>query len=528
MQNGDQIGPGSYITIIVVAWLLLIVSLMNRRVTVRHDVARRFNEMGYLTSAPGRRSRIAFLPSHSGCWIMPFVKHFVQNSAEGSADVVCIDNYGDVKFCDLKDDQWLRLNVAIEEKESGLAPGAVTLKVFLTDYFTLDLPSNSVDVVVIPTGAGLPILQLACKTEEEKESRLTQILSEVNRVLRPGGRLISTSLTFNSALWEKAVARSGLAVPVQPEEPVPTYLQYLPFVLRRIAKAMRPDPADQNGHGTGRKGWIPTSVWWTVLPARLHMAVGTYSGAAHTPAQIPSNSIDVIPLPSGSVSNTDPDVPTNPPIFYKSSLSDAEELDFFPPGRQFRVAELLTAFNTLCWVAVVVTLWFYMQELQVPSIMPYGRQVSAFVMEIVLLLPPLIIFNFDARREVAKTKGLVIPYAVLRNKVLRTWASQRFYFLTVVLVSLIFWVPYLILDYCLIEYGHKTQEQVQTYNFIISVAISLFFIFGGKRAATYFMQRLKKSKEAEAEAEAEDMQRESVATSVELGSEKATKSPMMV
>ena len=537
LQNGSQLGPGSYITIIIVAWLLYILSMMNRRVAVRHEVVRRFSELGYLrggrtdavtidvdvpqpsstpaASAAAGRPRIAFVPTHAGCWVYPFVKAFA-DSCGGDFDVVCFDNYGHPKLCDLKDDQWLRCNLALEDSDGLFAEktGRATLKVVLTDYFTLDVPSNSIDVVVIPTGASMMVLALDCKTDEEKEERLSQLLTEVNRVLRPGGRLLSSSLFISYKLWDKAVARSGLAVPVQPDEVEPDYVKYLPFVLRKIFKAMRPDPADPEGHGTGRKGWLPKAVWWTALPARLHLAVGTSSTTAASVVAVKGE--DFIPSPSPSNAAADETIPTNKPIVFQSSVADAEEQDFFPPGRQFRLAEALTAFNTLCWVALVLVAWRFMADMQVPTIMPYSRQVSAFVMEVVLLMPPVIIFNADALREAGKTKGLVVPAAVLRNKVLRSWATQRVYFLGVVLFSLLLWAPYLVLDYCLIVYGGKTQEEAQQYNFAIAIAISLFFILGGKRVGAYLARRSRTAVAEEEAAEAEDIKRESQ-VSYELG-----------
>jgi hypothetical protein len=528
MQSGSQLGPGSYIVIILIVWMLIVISMMNRRVTVRHDVAQRFDDMGCLgrattrsnlskqsdeearAEAPAGRPRIAFFPSHAGCWVSPFAKRFAANCQEAPFDVVCLDSYGH-KNCDFKDDQWLRCNLALEDSDYR---GEATLKVILTDTFTLDIPTNSVDVFVIPTGPNMLFLQLECKTEEERVARLGQILTEVNRVLRPGGRLVSSSMSWHYALWDKAVALSGLSVPAQPEEPVPTWFKKIPFWLRKIVESTRPNPNDPEGHGTGRRGWLPTAVWWTVVPARLHWAAG--SGGADG---------DVIPSLEGEKGRggggeeKEGEIATNPPIIFQgSSLADAEETSFFPPGLQFRLVEALVVFNVLCWVALVVALYINLVPLQVPVIMPYSRQVASFVMEVVLLTPPLIIFNADALREAAKTNGLVVPFAVLRNKILRTYGMQRLYFLGVVLFSLLFWIPYLILDYCLIVYGGKSQDDAQRYNFIIGLTISLFFVFGGGRVAAWAAKRLAAKKEADDKAEEEDIIRErsSASSIVEL------------
>jgi hypothetical protein len=466
---------------------------------------------------------------------MPFVKRFAANCRGQAFDVVCLDAYGH-KNCEFKDDQWLRCNLALEDSDGLLTRGnekggAGTLKVILTDNFTLDIPTHSVDVLVIATGASLLFLQLECKTEEEKVARLAQILGEVNRVLRQGGRLVSSTITWHHALWDKAMALSGLTIPVQPEEPVPSWLNRLPFLLRKVVESMRPNPNDPEGHGTGRRGWLPTTVWWTVLPARLHWAAGSGETVVGTKG-------DVIPSPHKEKGNSEKSeeeeeeeaIPTNAPIIFQgSSLVDAEETSYFPPGLQFRLVEALVVFNVLCWVVLVLLLYYNLVALQVPSIMPYSRQVASFVMEVVLLTPPLIIFNADALREAAKTNGLSVPFTVLRNKILRTFGMQRVYFLGVVFFSLLFWIPYLIFDYCLIVYGGKSQDDVQKYNFIIALAISLFFILGGRRVAAWMAKRMTAKKEADEQAEKEDIIRESSrasSVSVELPKPSVTHNPI--
>jgi len=239
----------------------------------------------------------------------------------------------------------------------------------------------------------------------------------------------------------------------------------------------------------------------------VHWAAGSGETVAGTKG-------DVIPSPHKEKGNSEKseeeEIPTNAPIIFQgSTLADAEETSYFPPGLQFRLVEALVVFNVLCWAVLVLLLYYNLVALQVPSIMPYSRQVASFVMEVVLLTPPLIIFNADALREAAKTNGLVVPFAVLRNKILRTFGMQRLYFLGVVFFSLLFWIPYLIFDYCLIVYGGKSQDDAQKYNFIIALAISLFFILGGRRVAAWMTQRITAKKEADEQAEKEDVIRES-------------------
>jgi len=544
LQGGSNLGPGEIVTIIMVFYLILMVYAgTTMRNKTRLLMANRFSEAGYLAPAKlvneeappsSRQPRILFLNANSGCWVVPFLKKFHEKvGTDREIDLVCIDNYGHPKFSDQRDDQWLRCNLKLEIEKFKMNADLIKLKVFTTDYWTLDLPSNSVDVVVLPTGASLNILRLDCKNPEEQEARLANMLAEVNRVLRPGGQLLSSSMTFLCALWDKAVARSGLEVPVQPEEETPAYVSYLPPLLKKIRSAMTPDPGNAEAHGTGRRGWLPKTVNWTLIPARLHLAIGTNetqrlhiaaptsSDTANIEQQQATNQeriSDVIPRPS--VITEDGPLPTNDPIIYQNSLSDREERDYFPPGQAFRVADLLTCFNLATYIGFVITAWFYIEEMQVPKILPYGKQVSAFLMSLIQLLPTLLVFNTIELREAAKTKGLLIPPVVLRNKVFRLWSNHRLYFILLALFVLITWAPYVMLDYCLIKYANKTPAETQEYNVYISLAIGLFFMLGGKRFMKWLLTKLQKEKEEEDKAEAEDLQRE---TLISIESARASK-----
>ena len=539
LQSGKNFGPGSYLTIISLAYILILLSRMNQRLITRFEMAKIWSDLGFLKPVTSngrqketkkRQRRIGFIQTGAGAWVLPFVRHFEENAGgdEGNkCEVVCFDNYGHPKLCDYMDDQWLRLNLSLD----GTLGSAGALKVFKTDFMTLDIPSHSLDVVVMPTGANLNIFRAdkTIKTEEEREARLAQILSEIHRVLRPRGLLLSSTLFFSCPLWERAVARAGFSVPVQPEAPLPRWAALLP---KRLRSSLLPDPSDEDGHGTGRKGWLPKRVFWAVLPARMHVAVATggppLPRSASEVGAAGGGGSDVIPdavaaaafeevvdkegLEEGAEGEEqeEPELPTHGPIVYTSSLADREELDFFPPGLQFRVAEGLILVNVLSWLGLVFFVWLDLREMQVPAFLPFTRQVCSFFIDIVAFLPMVIYVNAEELRDRAKTRGMLVPVTVLRNAVVRKWLSQRFTFLLSALFILVTWAPYLALDSLLIKVLGKSASEARQVDWAVSLVIALFFIVGGPGIGSWLMRHFKEQQEKEDRAEQEDLARESV------------------
>lgn len=526
-QDGKFISVGSYISIVFLVYLMLVIQYTNRRVKTRFELADRLNGMNCLlpaptpkaidNSVPSNPNRIAFLQSSSGCWVYPFVKHFQENAqraASGSpstCDIICIDNYGDVKTNDYSDDSWLRLNLALDHNGDTLKLGS--LKVVITDYFTLDLPSDSVDVFIVPTGSSLQIMRF-CKTPQEQHERLSAILNEIHRVLRPGGVIASSSLIFSTSLklWDDAVASTPFECPAQPEAEPPAWAQYLP---QRLKFALFGDPTERDGqHGMGRQGWTDRWLYWTVVPAKVHVA--RKASSSILPAT--SNS-DTIPPPSNTL-NT---ISTSPPFTHTITLADKEEMYYFPPGNQFRIVEMLIAFNILSWMCLVWAAVSWTRLMQVPSILPYGRQVLSFVITAIGLLPMLMYFNAEELREVAKTKGIPIPYLVLRNRVLRKFGAQRLSFLLLLAFVLVLWLPYFALDFYLLDVKGLDLAEVQTYNTYIGVGIGIFFACGGGRLMKFVGRRLQAMQLAQDKAEADDMRTE-VMISVDTGKGKDSES----
>jgi len=204
------------------------------------------------------------------------------------------------------------------------------------------------------------------------------------------------------------------------------------------------------------------------------------------------------------------ELPTNEPIVYTSNLADREELDFFPPGLQFRVAEALILVNVISWLGLVFFVWLDLREMQVPTFLPFTRQVCSFFIDIVAFLPMVMYYNAEELREKAKTRGMLVPVTVLRNVVVRKWLSQRFTFILSALFILVTWAPYLALDSFLVKVLDKSASEAREVDWAVSLVIALFFIVGGPSIGSWLARHFKAQQEKEDREEQEDLARESI------------------
>jgi hypothetical protein len=214
-------------------------------------------------------------------------------------------------------------------------------------------------------------------------------------------------------------------------------------------------------------------------------------------------------VPAAALTEED-DFAGNEPIVFQNSLAERELRDMFPPGKQFRLIEALVLFNWGTWVMLVSTCHLYIARLHIPIILPYGKQVSALLVSACQLIPTVLMLNADGLYEVGRTGGRLVPFIVLRNKVLRRWIKQRFYFMLVLGFTVLLWAPYCLLDYLLVKYDNKTPFEAQDYNIYIGLAIGLFFMLGGKHLLLWLMNKMHRDQASEDAAEAQDLRHESI------------------
>ena len=528
LQDGSNLLPGDYFTIFTILGVLLVVFNRSKLVGARVDFAERCFRLGYLMPPVAREKRsgksprvvrIAFAQAAAGAWIPPLAKLCVEAATSAAVppdaennggqqpphvEVIALDNYG-AAYCDQRDDQWLRLNLALDPHFDTC--GRATLKVVKTDYFCLDLPSNSVDVFVVPIGAHMHAVTSFKGSKKQKQLFLEGILREALRVLRPGGHLLSSSakvLGKQQEQWEEACEAVGFASVKQPEPDVASWIQCLP---ERLKLAFLPNPL---GVGAGKRGWVAEPVYWNVFPAFIHVARKPLPDAAIAGA-------DFIPPPDGQSeaegdAEEDVEIPTAAPMTTvdKSSLSlaEREERDAFPPGRQFRLTEALVALNVLQWLTLVTLVWFEMKFLQVMAFLPFNKQVCSFFISITTATPIVVYINAEELREQAKTNGLLVPQAVLRNKIMRRWGLHRVNFFAMFAGLVLIWLPYFALDAFLIKYQGKSVDEVGDINVAVDVCIAVFFSLGIHKAAKWYWHVIQTSQERFDEEEQADMDRE--------------------
>ena len=101
----------------------------------------------------GEVMRIANLPAYRGVWISPFARAFEDKCrsigiAQDHIELIALDCFESVY--NAENSQWLKANMVVEKLEH--------LKILWTDYTTLPLDAESVDVFMVPLGSVNPYL----------------------------------------------------------------------------------------------------------------------------------------------------------------------------------------------------------------------------------------------------------------------------------------------------------------------------------------------------------------------------------
>ena len=117
-------------------------------------------------------------------------------------EIYCLDDFNS-KF-NKESDEWFSVNMNIE--------GYASLINLITSGFkSFPIVDNSMDIIVMPTGNFSQYLYQANNKEEaEKKIIYQSFVNEIHRILRPGGRFISTRSIILADEWNEAFDNSLL------------------------------------------------------------------------------------------------------------------------------------------------------------------------------------------------------------------------------------------------------------------------------------------------------------------------------
>lgn len=390
--------------------------------------------------------RILFLPVLRGMWCPPIIQAFRENiiNSKGTSHTLqclAMDSFGSQYCTDTSD--WFEVNMKLEKVDEYVTT-------LWTDYKTFPLADASVDVVCMPTGLFLPYISDNNVPEEEITKRKKAVMSEIFRVLKPGGVLLASNIGMFVGAWESLIREQGLI-----------------------------------GIET-----LPDNLWWTYLPAK--MTVGFKS---HDHSEQVSSATHL----STDVDHTFVITKDNPSPHIIQAKSDNM---WFPPGRHWRLVEVLCISTLVAWIALILMVWGFMDELQAPSTVPYGVQFAALFVSNLISLPIVFFTMFADLRNVARgfeinrnNSGKTLnksenslpdngspgnlekdqQVASLRTRrILRVYKKQLTYLAYLIgILTWVSWLPYFGLDLVLYKTTSFSLSKIQFINNM--VAIGVFF-----------------------------------------------------
>lgn len=416
--------------------------------------------------------RVLIMSSHRGVWVLPIVKKLVEKYGKG-VEVICLDAY-QTKF-NKESDDWIRINMAVDGIDNYV-------KILWTDFQSISLPRNFADIVIVPTGNRIPYLRQSLDPEESK-ALLLQFLSNINKVLKPGGRLISSNLVVYQSAWINGLIDSSF-----------TEVINLPYFL-----------------------------FWSYIPARI-----TICKKSTTIQEVKRN---VIPSDESTYTN----VTRSTYSVKKMSLQTGHQINeytrptkFFPRGWHWRLVEVLIFVSIVLWALFVIFTWYWLGALAVPTFMPYAQMVSSLFISNSLLLP----FTFyvilrKLRKEAQKvddmhnttremsnarldsfdavgpqqfvSSSLLAPpplsnetggnnssYNAIKM-VLRCYLAQGFDVAVIlILYTALGWLPYFVVDVFLISYATVSTSTLSYINTAIGIVVSISFVYCAKALAIFY------------------------------------------
>lgn len=233
---------------------------------------------------------------------------------------------------------------------------------------------------------------------------------------------------------------------------------------------------------------LSQKLWWTYMPAK--MTVSFKKTDDNTESKYCEVSEEIVD--KKFVISKD-----NPSPHVAQARSDNM---LFPPGKHWRLVEILCFSTILSWIMLILLVWGFMDSLQTPSIVPYGTQFAALFVSNLTSLPILFFTMFSDLRNVArgfeidrdngfskttKQSNGSAAHAVHEamdqrvegmrtQRILRVYKKQLTYLAYLIgVLTWLSWLPYFFLDLILHDTTSLSLDKVQFINSM--VAIGVFF-----------------------------------------------------
>lgn len=257
--------------------------------------------------ANARRPVLVVVGAYRGTWVGPLEAAFKDACAQRAleAEVAALDAYG-TDLCP-ESDAWMQHNMAVEGSR---------VRIGWTNYATLPFFDSSVDVLVVPLGGKLAYFNHSRESDKTKAGKRARFLQECMRVLRPGGRVLSSNWITDGKAWATAQEQVGFQVST-----------------------------------------LPKWVWFSFIPSQVVVAVKPAGG--------------VLALPGTQLED--------PLVLAPPGTVDVSMFDTFPPGRQFRMRELFLAFFVVIYVIYVAIVYEFIDKLLFPDFLPWSTSFAALL-----------------------------------------------------------------------------------------------------------------------------------------------------
>lgn len=344
--------------------------------------------------------RVLSLPVYRGTYVAPVLQALRELPGVGSVQMHAADAFGTV--LQPESDAWLATNVRLEGE-------AASVIVTQTDFVSVPLPDDSVDLVFIPATRALPLGRAAGRdaSEQLKAAELALLLAECLRVLKPGGAIAgSVFAQFSVTAWEEALRAAGFS-DIQTEKP----WVWLSFVPSRLCVALKPG-APTSLRAAAAPSLAAASS--TVVVPSLALSSGAVEAAAPTATAKSSSgkersvgalAVRLLEDVHADASEALRSVTMDPPPSVaeaRRTLASARvsrSLDlppargWCPAGRLWRIRDALLAAAALVFAGVVAATVVYFDSLaRVPGFVSWSWTAGALTLSIVQQIPVALYF----------------------------------------------------------------------------------------------------------------------------------------
>lgn len=332
------------------------------------------------------------------------------------------------------------------------------LMVEYTNFQSLDMNSESVDVIVLPLGCmttflnGVPGKEISTR---EKDLLAKNFFAEVMRILKPGGRFIASHMAAMEHNWDILIPQSGF----KNYRTIGTvWYSFLPATVVCCEKS-----SDYKGQDAVNGVSESNSVLNAILT--VTETTTTVTKSESTNLSVTKESVSI--RDTFEMGNDDLETKRNT---LRASIVDRKikNHDLFPPGRNWRFIEFLLLLTFAMYISFVVLVWQILEHTQVPYRMPFDNMVSGLFVSNACYVPVALYSMMGDLRRVAAictipTRLHVISY----RSILKIYKKHMVNLLIVVsIVTFVLWLPYLALDMTLFALFDISAEEAESVNLV--------------------------------------------------------------